>query len=64
LEAAARESFTLGREAIRQIVFDPLLPHPLVDVTLRTEFLACTQRFVDHGHQIWRTFLQQPTSSN
>ncbi len=64
LDAAARESFILGREAIRQIVFDPLLPHPLADVALRTEFLACTQRFVDHGHQIWRTFLQQPSSPN
>ncbi|WP_207201671.1 PaaX family transcriptional regulator C-terminal domain-containing protein [Pseudomonas sp. TH41] len=60
LDAAARESFTLGREAIRQIVFDPLLPQPMVDVALRSEFVAATQRFVDHGHQIWRTFLQQP----
>ena len=60
LDAAARESFILGREAIRQIVFDPLLPEPLVNVALRNEFFVCTKRFVDHGHQIWRTFLQQP----
>ncbi|VVP74853.1 hypothetical protein PS934_00123 [Pseudomonas fluorescens] len=59
LDEAARESFLLGREAIRQMVFDPLLPQPLVDVALRTEFLACATRFVDHGHQIWRAFLQQ-----
>jgi phenylacetic acid degradation operon negative regulatory protein len=59
-DMAARESFILGREGIRQIVFDPLLPEPMVDVALRTEFFACTQRFVDRGHQIWRTFLQQP----
>jgi len=64
LEVAARETFILGRDAIRQIVFNPLLPPPLVDVVLRTEFFTCTQRFVDHVHQIWRTFLQQSLRVN
>src|SRR5690606_4769938 len=34
-EDAARESFLLGGRAIRHIVFDPLLPAPLVDVQAR-----------------------------
>ncbi len=33
LDVAARESFLLGSEAIRQLVFDPLPPKPLVDVS-------------------------------
>jgi phenylacetic acid degradation operon negative regulatory protein len=64
VDQAARESFHLGREAIRQVVFDPLLPPPLVDVELRDEFFACARRFVDHGHQIWRAFLQQAPTVN
>lgn len=40
LEDAARESFLLGGRAIRQIVFDPLLPAPLVDAEARHAFIA------------------------
>lgn len=53
-ETAAREAFLLGRQAIRQAAFDPLLPEPLVDAAARARFFACVQRFVEHGHQIWR----------
>jgi phenylacetic acid degradation operon negative regulatory protein len=37
-DVAARESFLLGNEAIRQLVFDPLLPAPLVDTDARRAF--------------------------
>lgn len=57
LEAAARESFVLGNEAIRQLVFDPLLPAPLVDVDARSAFVDAVRRFDGVGHSIWRRFL-------
>jgi phenylacetic acid degradation operon negative regulatory protein len=53
-EAAAREAYLLGNEAIRQIVFDPLLPAPLVDVEERREFVAAVRRHDDAGRDCWR----------
>lgn len=52
-EVAAREAFLLGNNAIRQVVFDPLLPEPLVDTAARQAFFADVQRFDQAGHQIW-----------
>lgn len=57
IEAAARESFVLGNDAIRQLVFDPLLPAPLVDVDARRAFVDAVRRFDGVGHSIWRRFL-------
>src|SRR5690606_11792537 len=57
IEAAARESFLLGNDAIRQLVFDPLLPAPLVDVDARRAFVDAVRRFDAVGHSIWRRFL-------
>ena len=57
LEAAARESFLLGDEAIRQLVFDPLLPPPLVDEQARAAFVGTVIRFDAAGQAIWRDFL-------
>ncbi len=57
IEAAARESFMLGNDAIRQLVFDPLLPEPLVDVAARRAFVDAVRRFDGVGHSIWRRFL-------
>ena len=56
LENAARESYLLGDKAIRQIVFDPLLPEPLVDVGERRAFHEAVLRFDRTGHAIWRSF--------
>lgn len=53
-EAAAREAYLLGNEAIRQIVFDPLLPAPLVDVEERRAFVAAVRRHDDAGRDCWR----------
>lgn len=55
-DVAARECFLLGRRAIRQVLFDPLLPHPLVDVVLRRSFLESVVRFDHAGHLIWQRF--------
>lgn len=54
---AAREAFELGNEAIRRIVFDPLLPAPLVDARARSRFFATAARFDDAGKAIWQRFL-------
>jgi phenylacetic acid degradation operon negative regulatory protein len=54
LEVLARESFLLGNETIRQVVFDPLLPDPLVDVDARRAFLTTLIEFDRVGHTIWR----------
>lgn len=55
---AAREAFLLGNDAIRQLVFDPLLPAPLVDVGARLAFAEMVVRFDAAGHAIWDCFLQ------
>jgi len=57
LETAARESYVLGNEAIRQLVFDPLLPHPLVDAQARHAFLQAVIDFDAAGHRIWQRLL-------
>lgn len=56
-ERAARESFELGRAAIRRLVFDPMLPAPLVDAAARKRLVATVARFDDTGQAIWRRFL-------
>lgn len=53
-DVAARESFLLGGNAIRQVVFDPLLPEPFVDTALRDEFFSTVRRFDQLGHAIWQ----------
>jgi phenylacetic acid degradation operon negative regulatory protein len=55
VEAQARESFLLGNAGIRQLVFDPLLPAPLVDVEERRAFVDALVRFDRAGHAIWRS---------
>lgn len=58
IDEAARESLLLGSDAIRQLVFDPLLPAPLVDVRARRAFVEAVVRFDAAGHAIWERFLQ------
>lgn len=53
-EVAARESFLLGNEAIRQLVFDPWLPAPLVDTQARQQFSDTVTAFDIAGHRIWQ----------
>jgi phenylacetic acid degradation operon negative regulatory protein len=53
-ETAARESFLMGNSAIRQLVFDPLLPDPLVEVAERRAFVETVLRYDRAGHAIWR----------
>lgn len=55
---AAREAFRLGDAAIRELVFDPLLPAPLVDVAARAACTEVVRRFDRLGHDTWRRCLQ------
>lgn len=59
LERAARESFELGHAAIRSLVFDPLLPAPLVDAAARSRFIKTVARFDDAGKAVWQRFLKR-----
>lgn len=57
-DVAARESFLLGGRAIRQIVYDPWLPAPLVDVDERRRFVEATKQMDREGRRIWRRFFE------
>ncbi|MFN3714321.1 MAG: PaaX family transcriptional regulator C-terminal domain-containing protein [Alcanivoracaceae bacterium] len=57
-EDAARESFLLGGRAIRHIVFDPLLPAPLVDADARHAFIQTVKQFDRAGYAIWQRLYQ------
>lgn len=57
LDAAARESFILGDAGIRRIVFDPMLPRPLVAEAERRRFIDTVIRFDEAGQRIWARFL-------
>lgn len=57
-DAAARECYLLGNEAIKKLVFDPLLPAPLVDTEARRSFIDSVLKFDAIGHQIWRHLFQ------
>jgi len=59
LDVAAREAFQLGHDAIRQLVFDPLLPAPLVDAGARARFIDAVVRFDAAGHAIWQRFREE-----
>lgn len=58
LDDSVRESFLLGREGIRQVVLDPLLPHPLIDERERSAMVQILQSYCDKGLGLWARFLQ------
>lgn len=64
LHIAARDSFILGDNAIRKIVFDPMLPTPLVDEEERHNFIAAMVRFDELGRRIWTRFLGRPENGS
>lgn len=57
LDVAARDSFVLGGSGIRRIVFDPMLPAPLVAEAERRAFIDAVICFDDLGRRIWTRFL-------
>lgn len=61
LETAMAESFLLGGAAIRQIVFDPLLPDPIVPAAERRALVAAMRRYDALGRRVWRGWLGDET---
>lgn len=57
-EEAARESFVIGDQAIRQLVFDPLLPEALVDAAARQAFVDTLLEYDRVGRRIWKALYQ------
>lgn len=52
-ETAAKEAFLFGGDVLRQILFDPRLPEPLVDVAERRAMVDAAKRFDAHGRRLW-----------
>lgn len=59
-EQAARESYLVGDQALRELLFDPLLPEPLVSGDARRAFIQAMLRYDDAGQRIWRALLALP----
>ncbi|MGB3050171.1 MAG: hypothetical protein WBB42_04200 [Polyangiales bacterium] len=57
LNDSVREAFLLGREGIRHVVLDPLLPEPLVDADKRSSMVNVLQSYCDKGLNLWARFL-------
>jgi phenylacetic acid degradation operon negative regulatory protein len=58
-ERAMAESFLLGGRAIRQIVFDPRLPDPLVPAAERRALLDALLRYDRLGRACWASFMRE-----
>ncbi len=58
LNDSLREVFLLGREGIRQVVLDPLLPNPLIDEERRSGMVSILKDYCDRGLDLWARFLE------
>ena len=58
VDDSVREAFLLGREGIRQVVLDPLLPGPLVDEARRASAVEVLKSYCDKGLNLWARFLR------
>ena len=57
LDEAAKESYLVGDKAFQQLVFDPLLPAPLINVSLRKLYREKVHEYDKEGAAIWQRFL-------
>lgn len=63
-EVAARESWLLGSAAIRQLVYDPLLPEPMINSDLRHALYESVRRIDEVGKNIWdKVTLDRPVTT-
>ncbi len=58
LPAAAAETLLLGRQAIRAIMRDPLLPERLCPSDALTALIAAMTRYDRLGKRIWARYLE------
>lgn len=61
---ALRESFLLGREVIRVLVKDPLLPEPLVDAAARRRLVETMRQYDSRAQARWKRFLEGALDAN
>jgi phenylacetic acid degradation operon negative regulatory protein len=59
VRAAAAESLILGRDVIRQINLDPLLPEQLMPQRPLRELVRAMIEYDADGRRIWRQFMRQ-----
>ncbi len=59
LEAAAAETLILGRDVIRRINLDPLLPEDLMDQRPLQALIRAMSDYDEIGKNIWRRFMRQ-----
>lgn len=59
VDSAARESFLIGDNAIRKIVFDPLLPAEMIDVKARQKFIKAMVEYDKIGRRAWDQLYQE-----
>ena len=57
LERAMREAFLLGREVIRWVTLDPLLPEQMVPRRERDALVEAMTRYDETGQLLWRRYL-------
>jgi phenylacetic acid degradation operon negative regulatory protein len=57
-EQAARESFLIGHDAIRAVIYDPLLPDQFIDKAARKAFFNTVQEYDKTGREIWQRLYQ------
>jgi DNA-binding transcriptional regulator PaaX len=57
LEEAMREAFLLGREVIRWVTLDPLLPEQMVPIRERDALVEAMTRYDETGQALWRRYL-------
>ncbi|MGB5811168.1 MAG: hypothetical protein WBG86_11595 [Polyangiales bacterium] len=57
LTTTTREAYLLGREVIRAIVLDPLLPEPLVASESREKLIEAMSTYSNEGLTLWRRYL-------
>lgn len=57
-DQAAREAYLLDRVAVRQVVWDPLLPTEWVDAAARQAFFATVRDFDAAGRALWQRFFR------
>lgn len=62
LNEAAKESFLIGDQVLRQIAYDPRLPKEMVDTELRSIFIKTMVHFDDIGRSIWSKLHERITS--
>ncbi len=57
--ASARETLLVGRLVTRDILLDPMLPDPLVDVVARRAMIDAMRAYDQLGKSYWRRFFKR-----